>query len=182
MEPVLKNRCLLNREIVAKCYDRVLLPRICFLILVGLMVLGIAVRHTVLDLRQLDRPRLLFLVLEYGLGIFAIYLGLRFPRITANQVFRRIREQYQADEYERTNSFLPQEILSESSVSSDCIHLPYDKVVRITKWKGYIILHTTAQMLYILDCACFENGAEADFWLLMSEKCPNAVPKAKRTT
>ena len=180
MESVLKNRCLLNKEIAVKCYVRLLLPRSCILILTGLIVLGIAVRHTVLDLRQLYGLRLLFLVLEYGLGILSIYLGLSFPRRTANQVFRRIKEQYRADEYERTNSFLPQEILSESSVSSDCIHLPYDKVVRITKWKGYIILHTTAQMLYILDCARFENGAEADFWKLMNEKCPGAVPKKYR--
>ena len=180
MEPVLKNRCLLNREIAAKSYVRLLLPRSCILILTGLIVLGIAVRHTVLDLRQHYGLRLLFLVLEYGLGIFAIYLGLSFPRRTANQVFRRVREQYQADEYERTNSFFPQEILSESSVSSDCIRLPYDNVVRITKWKGYIILHTTAQMLYMLDCARFENGTEADFWKLMNEKCPRAVPRKHR--
>ena len=180
MEPVLKNRCLLNREIAAKSYVRLLLPRICILILTGLMVLGVAVRHTVLDLRQLYGPRLLFLVLEYGLGILAIYLGLSFPRRTANQVFRRVKEQYRADEYERTNSFFPQEILSESSVSSDCIHLPYDNVVRITKWKGYIILHTTAQMLYMLDSTRFENGTEDDFWRLMNEKCPDAVPRKHR--
>ena len=180
MEPVLKNSCLLNREIAAKSYVRLLLPRSCILILTGLIVLGIAVRHTVLDLRQHYGLRLLFLVLEYGLGILAIYLGLSFPRRTANQVFRRVKEQYRADEYERTNSFLPQEIRSESSVSSDCIHLSYDKVVRITKWKGHIFLHTSAQMLYMLDCARFENGTEADFWRLMNEKCPDAVPRKHR--
>jgi len=180
MEPVLKNRCLLNKELAAKSYVRLLLPRICFLVLLGLIVLGFAVRHTVLDIRYLYGPRLLFLVLEYGLGILSIYLGLSFPRRTANQVFRRIKEQYRAEEYERTNSFLPQEILSESSVSSDCIHLSYDKVVRITKWKGHIFLHTSAQMLYMLDCARFENGTEADFWRLMNEKCPDAVPRKHR--
>ena len=177
MEPVLKNLCLLRREVTAKCYVRLLLPRICFLVLLGLIMLGIAVRHTVLDIRQLYDVRLLFLLLEYGLGILGIYLGLSFPRRTANLVFRRIKEQYQVEEYERTNSFLPQEILSESSISSDSIHLPYGNVTRITEWRGYIILRTTAQMLYILDCARFENGTETDFWKLMKEKCPQAVPK-----
>ena len=64
MEPVLKNRCLLNREIAAKSYVRLLLPRSCILILTGLIVLSIAVRHTVLDIRQLYDVRLLFLLLE----------------------------------------------------------------------------------------------------------------------
>lgn len=180
MESVLKNRCLLNKEIAVKCYVRLLLPRICFLVLLGLIVLGFAVRQTVLDIRYLYGPRLLFLVLDYGLGMIAIYLGLSFPRRTANLVFRRIKEQYRAEEYERTNSFLPQEILSESSISADRTHLPYDKVTRIILWKGYIILRTTAQMLYILDGSRFENGTDEDFWKLMNEKCPKAVPTPLR--
>lgn len=33
----------------------------------------------------------------------------------------------------------------------------------------------------MLDPERFEKGTEADFWRLMNEKCPRAVPKAKRT-
>ena len=44
-----------------------------------------------------------------------------------------------------------------------------------------ILLSSQAKLIYTLDPARFENGTETDFWRLMSEKCPNAVPKEYKT-
>ena len=56
----------------------------------------------------------------------------------------------------------------------------YHSLDKIVSAKDLIILFTAEKQMILLDSGRFENGAEADFWKLMNEKCPNAVPKDRR--
>ncbi|MBR3077525.1 MAG: YcxB family protein [Oscillospiraceae bacterium] len=59
--------------------------------------------------------------------------------------------------------------------------VPYAEFSRIRQTPGLILLFTDEKKMILLDPERFEKETEADFWRLMNEKCPRAVPKAKRT-
>ena len=60
------------------------------------------------------------------------------------------------------------------------MRLSYQNIGKILEDEPLILLKTRARQFYSLDRSRFGNGTEADFWRLMTEKCPNAVPKKHR--
>ena len=77
--------------------------------------------------------------------------------------------------------FGPAEMELENSCTRQPRSLSYDQIGSILRSGAEFQLHLRNNMYYILDPVRFENGTEADFWRLMNEKCPNAVPKRYRT-
>ena len=181
MEPNLLNRCLLNKTTYRKGFTRILRPRFCYLLIVALVMLGFAVYYTIRFLPQKDLLLTVLTAVMYGLAAAGAVLALTLPGRSAKLQIRRLKEQRQVTEYESLITFLPEEIIGQSSLSEDQLHLGYDSVKKLLPCKGLILLYTYSKMIYTLDPARFENGTEADFWRLMNEKCPKAVPRAKRT-
>ena len=86
----------------------------------------------------------------------------------------------EVDAYVVTLRFQDREVLMESDVRKDPVPLKYADFKKLRRGRDVILIRTFARMAYTLDPAGFENGTEADFWKLMNEKCPNAVPKNLR--
>jgi len=58
--------------------------------------------------------------------------------------------------------------------------VPYSVLSRVAEPTGLILLITVQKQMILLDPKRFEGGTEADFWRLMNEKCPNALPASRR--
>ena len=182
MELVLFNRCKYNEEMVRRIYRRSMRLRRCVIWLAAVSLLGYAVYYTVSYHEYWpDAPKLAILNLVlYALAALYIFLGVTMARRAAKLYMRRLREQRKLDAYEGTIAFYPEEISSRYDIAQDPTHVGYENVKRILVDRGLILLRTKANVLLSLDAARFENGTEADFWKLMNEKCPKAVPRKYR--
>ena len=180
MVPDLLNRCVLNKKTYRKGMTRMLRPRICLLLILTLVTLGLAFYYTIRFLPQKDLTLNILAAIMYWLAAVLAASAMNLaPRAVKLQI-RRLKETYQVSEYESLFTFLPKEILGQNSLSENRLHLSYDSVKKLLPCKGLILLCSRSKVVYTLDAARFENGTEADFWRLMSEKCPKAVPKKYR--
>lgn len=96
------------------------------------------------------------------------------------RTIQRMEESRRVSGYDMSIRFPEDEIRIEASVSNDVQHCPYDAVKRILIAQDLILVRSRSKQFLMLDQNRFENGTEADFWRLMNEKCPKAVPRAKR--
>ncbi|MCR5552418.1 MAG: hypothetical protein K6F19_04780, partial [Oscillospiraceae bacterium] len=82
--------------------------------------------------------------------------------------------------YDVTLRFYDTEIVTESEIGKEPRHIPYSGFRRLRRGRDVILIRTRSTLGYALEPSRFVKGTEADFWKLMNEKCPRAVPKAKR--
>lgn len=180
--PVLLNRCHFDRQTLLKSYKQ--LTRTFTLIQVGiaLLILGLAIYYTVIYFPLFTRnPSLPVMVaLIYLLGGVELWRALRAAELSVNRTLRRTRERFGVEEYDVTLRFEERELVSESSLSVEPGRLAYADFVKLKRYPELITIRTAARTLCTLDPNCFENGTEADFWRLMNQKCPSAVPKDRR--
>lgn len=92
-----------------------------------------------------------------------------------------MQEAFQADSLERILEFYSGELAGRRDGADSATHTRYEHIRSVKLRPGLILLWTKGRQFYMLDPERFEKGTEADFWRLMNEKCPRAVPKAKRT-
>ena len=76
--------------------------------------------------------------------------------------------------------FYPDRFVTENSVKPGATDHSYGDLFEVLRGKTTIGLLQKDRAMFSVDPARFENGTEADFWKLMNEKCPNAVPKKYR--
>ena len=183
MEPILINRCRYEDRTFRSCSRRLLRPRLVLLWLLNAIVIGYPIYVLIRYYPVLPQlPPYLFVVqiLMLLMGLFGIFRTLRLVDSGVKLQLRRVQEQYQVSFYDETAAFLDKEITTESSVRSDQYHLAYDSIWRIYRCRETIAVMSKARITTILDPARFENGTETDFWKLMTEKCPKAVPRKYR--
>ena len=155
-----------------------------FLIQLALCILcfAMATRHVIRDHALFPgTPILLVLVLVmYGLGAFYLWRTLTMVKRSVTRTLDRSEEKWHVRGFDTTIRFTDTEFIDKDSVSADENRYTYAVVKRLVPYKHLILLHTQARQFLMLDRTRFENGTEADFWRLMNEKCPDAVPKKYR--
>lgn len=175
MEPILINRCRMDETTLKTAFTLISRrSRIVLLAGAGLM-LALAVLLTCLG--NLD---LLTFILYVGAGVYA-FLALRQPgRLTRLQI-QRFEEAFQTDHLETWVELFADAYQSrrENAVEPSS-RTQYAQIRRILEARGVIVLQTQARQFVILDAGRFEKGTEADFWKLMQEVCPTALPKSRR--
>ena len=146
------------------------------------LLLIFAVNYTVryFELFSQSTALLLMVLLLYVLAGLEAWRALRSVGRAVNKTLRRMEETKNVREYDVILRFEETEIVTESSISGEPQHLPYSNFKKLTRGRDLIQIKTRATLVYTLDPARFENGTEADFWKLMMEKCPLAVPKSLR--
>lgn len=175
MEPVLINHARTDRNAIKKAFSWTLRkPRLLLLVFAALG-LGYAI-HTTLRGHFTAWTAVL-----YAEAAFALVWSFLLPLLAGRKQLLRLEEDYHSDCLETTLEFYPDEIRGSVSGSGYVTHVRYDSLRAVPKTGGLILLWSKAQLFSIVDPARFENGTEADFWRLMNEKCPKAVPRAKRT-
>lgn len=118
----------------------------------------------------------------FGLGVFLIRDGLTVADRAVRFSLEQRRKQGVPEDLEITLRFGPSEIEKENSFTQEAGAISYDQIVSILRAGDNLQMLLRNNVIYILDPDRFENGTEADFWRLMSEKCQQAVPKKYRQT
>lgn len=174
MEPVLINRCRTDKTALQKAYAWTSRNTRRFLLICAAMMLLLAI--FLLCLKGLEPLTVILLVGPVAYGILAFTLPARFTKLQ----LRRMEEIFQADHADTTVEFHAEEIVNRRDGSDNSTRLRYTAIKTVAELPGLIILWTQGKQFILLDPTRFENGTEADFWKLMNEKCPQAVPKKYR--
>lgn len=172
MEPLLTNHCRMDKTTLQKAFTLISKrSRIVLFIGAGLM-LALAILLTCLG--NLD---LITFILYVGSVVY-LYLALRqTARLTKFQI-QRFEENYQSDYLDTSVEFFPEEYQGRrEGADAAGNRTKYAQIKRILESEEVIVIQTPARQFVILDRNRFEGGTEADFWRLMNEKCPSAVPK-----
>ena len=127
-----------------------------------------------------DRATLVLVVLLFVFAGLTVWRALTGADRAAKRAVRRLQETKKRDTYSVVLRFCEEEFTAESDMGGAAQHLPYSEIRKLTRGRELIVLRTLTPMVHTLDPAGFENGTEADFWKLMNEKCPQAVPKQYR--
>ena len=182
MEPVLTNRCRFEAETFRTAYKRNF--RKWFIPIVGAGLLFVAgavfeiVRYHELFSYQ---PLLVLGPIIFLLGAaYFFWYAFTGVRRAVKRTVQRLMETRQVSSYERVYRFTEAEICCESDIAGPSGQIPYSVIRRLVPYQNLILVYTRAKQYLMLDRTRFENGAEADFWKLMNEKCPGAVPKKYR--
>ena len=180
--PVLINRYRFDEDTLRRSYKQLMRTTVLVQLGFALLLLIFAVNYTVryFELFSQSTALLLMVLLLYVLAGLEAWRALRSVGRAVTKTLRRMEETKNVREYDVTLRFEETEIVTESSISGEPQHLPYSNFKKLTRGRDLIQIKTRATLVYTLDPARFENGTEADFWKLMMEKCPLAVPKSLR--
>ena len=180
--PVLINRYRLDEDCLRCSYRQAMKPIVAVQIALALAILGAAVWYTIRYFQLFSAsPKLLIMVLLlYLLGGFEIWRALNAVNKQVSRTLKRVEELKHVRAYNVTLRFEEAEIVAGTDLDDTTQRLHYESVKKLSRGDGLILLRTKARLIYTLDPAGFENGGEADFWKLMNEKCPQAVPKQYR--
>ena len=176
MNDCLINRCRMDKTTLQKAYTwtarsqrRILLACSAVMLLLAIFLLW---------RRGLEHLTLILFAAPVAYGILAFTMPARFTKLQ----LRRMEESFQTDQLDTTVEFHPEEIVNKREGSDNTTQLRYAAIKTVAVLSGLILLWTQGKQFVLLDPTRFENGTEADFWKLMNEKCPNAVPKGKRSS
>lgn len=163
-------------------YRRVLRKALVFQLIMCVFSFGAAIRSTIRDpgLLRENRVLLLLVLALYGLGAFYLRRLLTMVKRSVKQSIDRDEEKWHVRSFDTTIRFTDTDFIDKNDIGTDEDHYDYAIVTRLVPCKNLILLHTRAKQFLMIDRTRFENGTEADFWRLMNEKCPQAVPKKYR--
>ena len=174
MEPVLTNRCRWDEASLKKGFAWSSRKSTRQLLLLSAVFLFIAVYR--LCTRGLDLIPVILLAAGIAYPIIALRLPARFTKLQ----LRRMEENFQTDHLDTVTAFRDGELETWQEGKAAFSRIRYDSLKTAAALSGLILLWTRSKQFVLLDPARFENGTEADFWRLMNEKCPKAVPKKHR--
>jgi hypothetical protein len=174
MEPVLTNRCRWDETSLKKGFAWTSRKSTVQLLLLPVVFLVIAVYH--LCAKGLDLIPIILLAAGIAYPIVALRLPARFTKLQ----LRRMEENFQTDHLDTVTAFRDEELETWQEGKTSFSRIRYDSIETAAALSGLILLWTRSKQFVLLDPAGFEHGTEADFWRLMNEKCPRAVPKKHR--
>ena len=176
MEPILINRCRMDEETYRKAFSRVLRNyQIILYIGAGIMT-ACGILYAVVSGFTEWGMALLFLVLA---GV-EIYLALTTASRTAKLNVRRLEEVRGVKAFDTWVEFYPEEYHGCSEYVDEPTKTPYDRLKKIMEGDGVLLLYTKTRQFFVLECNRFQMGTLEDFWKLMNEKAPHAVPAKHR--
>ena len=176
--PVLINHYHLDETSLRKSYKELTKTFVLIQLIISLALLGVAIYYTVRYGKYFSENKqiVLMVLLLYVLAGFEIWQALNSVNKAVRRTMKRIEETQHVREYDVTLRFEEKEIAVENSFNADSGRLLYSHIKKLKRCEDLIIIRTLARRAFTLDPTRFENGTEADFWRLMCEKCPDAVP------
>lgn len=183
MEPVLINRYRFDEDSLRASYRQVLRPVQIIQLCLSVFLLGASIRYT-LVLRELFAENLILPVMVLFLYLLAgleAYRALTAVKRATKQALTQMETAKGVRAYDVILRFEKTELVTESELSPQPQHKSYDSFKKLRRGKELIVIRTRSRLVYALDPNRFENGSEADFWKLMNEVCPAAVPKQYKT-
>ena len=112
------------------------------------------------------------------MGLFLLYMLFVLPGKSAKAQVEKIRQ--------KTGGISFRTVFRESGIGfinptgNETTQVSYRTVEKAVPSKDLILLFTADRQMILLDAGRFEDGTEADFWRLMNEKRPSAVPKERK--
>lgn len=112
------------------------------------------------------------------MGLFLLYMLFVLPGKSAKTQVEKIRQ--------KTGGISFRTVFRESGIGfinptgNETTQVSYRTVEKAVPSKDLILLFTADRQMILLDAGRFEDGTEADFWKLMNEKRPGAVPKERK--
>ena len=107
-----------------------------------------------------------------------VYTNIGMPRRAAKAQVARIREANGGLCFRF--EFREEELLLWPPRSEESAPIGYAVLGKLLQTKRLDLIFTNDKRMLVLDRAGFKHGIEADFWKLMNEACPAAVPKKLR--
>lgn len=182
MESLLTNRSRFDADTLRTAGRRHFRNSFVLLVVMGILFLGCGI-YELIHYRPLFRsaPYLLLGPLIFFLGT-GYYLWRAFTSVDryVKRTVQSLEESRQVSGYQCVFRFTDTELQIEASISSDLLHFPYSSVKRLVPYQNLILVYSLTKKYFMLERDRFENGTEADFWRIMREKCPQAVPKKYR--
>ena len=176
MEPILINRCRMDEEVYRKAFSRVLRHYSIILYIGAAFMIGCGILYALISNFTEWAMALLFLVLA---GV-EIYLALTTASRTAKLNVRRLEEVRGVTAFDTRVEFYDEEYHGCSEFVEEATKTPYSRLKKVMEGDGVLLLYTKSRQFFVLDCNRFQMGSEEDFWKLMNEKAPKAVPKKHR--
>lgn len=171
----LSNRCVMDERTLRKTYSRIF-RRTLSLFYFGAGLIA-AFSLLLIVLQGTLSPLPAFLLVAAALYLF---VGLRMPRKQARRQIQRYEAAGSGTSPEVAVWFGPEELTGRREGFEELTHIDYDSIRSVLPAGDRIVLWTAEKQYVVLDVARFENGSEADFWKLMIEKCPLALPRRMR--
>jgi hypothetical protein len=118
------------------------------------------------------------LLLSVPLVVLLGYTILALPGKAAKTQAARIRQASGSLQFRFL--FREEDVVLVTSDGKENTPLRYGNITRLIQTEKLIVVFAGEKQALVLDRSRFENGTEADFWKLMGEKCPAALPKKRR--
>ncbi len=177
MEPILINRCRMDEDVYRRSFA-VALRHHNVILYVGAGVMLVCGLAYALASRFSDPIMpLLFLALA---GI-EIYLAVSTPAKTAKMNVRRLEELRGVNAFDTHVDFCDTEYLGYTEFTEEPNKISYESLKKVVEGDGVLLLWTRTRQFLVLDRSRFQLGTEEDFWKLMNEKAPHAVPRKHRS-
>ena len=182
MEPLLINRFRMNRENVLRSSSEGLrTARILDVVFAALLLCaGIYAAIACFRAEEPDYHLILRPVVLLGLAVFLTVEAITVAKRNTDRFMKRLQSEFGTEDCEFVIRFYADFFTTESSSRPEPRRREYGSVSRIIRGKQLLHIGLEGSSVGDLDPARFENGTEADFWRLMNEKCPKAVPKKYR--
>ena len=175
--PVLSNHFHYDEATLKKTYQQLLRPLVLFQLIFGVIAVALAAYNFLSHRNDLSQNNAMMMVLPLLLlGGFEIWRALR----SVPQAVKKTLQQAEVPEYDIDLRFEADGAVIKSSLLAEPGHMAYSNFRRVKRYQDLILITTVIRKSFTLDPNGFQNGTEADFWRLMNEKCPLAVPKAQR--
>ena len=119
-------------------------------------------------------PILFYSLLLTALVYFYLQQFVLYPRrAVKNQILRQALNDG-ATAPENLLYFKAENIANRRGDAQELLHMPYEKIKRVTESRRLIVLTTRSKNLIPLDKSGFACGTAEDLWQLLAEKCPKA--------
>ena len=108
-----------------------------------------------------------------------LYRFLIYPSKKAKEIIKKRQEKLKTKDIATEYRFFDENIgcLTNGAETSS---VTYDSIRKVYLTQHYIVLSTFLRKMLMLTSGGFENAEDEDFYALMREKCPKALPKKLR--
>ena len=178
-EILLSNACEYNEPHLAEAVRQQMLQlrRIQNLLLAATLLV-LLVYSAILWFKTSQTRYLVFAAVALIMGLFLVYMIFFLPRKSAKAQVEKIRQKAGGINFRTV--FRESGIGFINPAGEESTQVSFRTVDKVVPSKDLILLFTADRQMILLDRNRFENGTETDFWQLMNEKRPGAVPKDRK--
>ena len=182
MEPCLTSRFRLDEGPVRRAFSEQFRTVRMLNLIFSAVCLGVGVYNLILRIRSgnYGLPQLFPTIFCFVLVGFLLYqVFVTMPR-NLKRFMERVDREIGSRDSDLIIRFYSDRFVTENSVLAEPTERSYEGLMTIMRGKTTATLVMTGRQSFSLELDRFENGTEADFWKLMNQVCPGAVPKKYR--